>query len=143
MTNKIDKRKSYFVVFDTETANGLDDPIMYDLGFAVVDKKGTVYETNSLIIREVFYGMKDLMKSAYYADKIPNYEKEIANGQRKVVSLYEAKKIFQAVCKKYNVKACIAHNADLTIGQPQKHSVISQNQNTDFSFLTESNCGIQ
>ena len=111
MTQKIDRRKSYFVVFDTETANGLDDPIVYDLGFAVVDKKGTVYETNSLIIREVFYGMKDLMKSAYYADKIPKYEEEISNGQRKVVSLYEARKIFQDVCKKYNVKACIAHNA--------------------------------
>ena len=111
MTQKIDRRKSYFVVFDTETANGLDDPIVYDLGFAVVDKKGTVYETNSLIIREVFYGMKDLMKSAYYANKIPKYEEEISNGQRKVVSLYEAKKIFQDVCKKYNVKACIAHNA--------------------------------
>lgn len=111
MTQKIDRRKSYFVVFDTETANGLDDPIVYDLGFAVVDKKGTVYETNSLIIREVFYGMKDLMKSAYYANKIPKYEEEISNGQRKVVSLYEARKIFQDVCKKYNVKACIAHNA--------------------------------
>lgn len=111
MTQKIDRRKSYFVVFDTETANGLDDPIVYDLGFAVVDKKGTVYETNSLIIREVFYGMKDLMKSAYYANKIPKYEEEISNGQRKVVSLYEAKKIFQDVCKKYNVKACVAHNA--------------------------------
>ena len=111
MTQKIDRRKSYFVVFDTETANGLDDPIVYDLGFAVVDKKGTVYETNSLVIREVFYGMKDLMKSAYYANKIPKYEEEISNGQRKVVSLYEAKKIFQDVCKKYNVKACIAHNA--------------------------------
>lgn len=111
MTQKIDRRKSYFVVFDTETANGLDDPIVYDLGFAVVDKKGTVYETNSLIIREVFYGMKDLMKSAYYANKIPKYEEEISNGQRKVVSLYEARKIFQDVCKKYNVKACVAHNA--------------------------------
>lgn len=115
MTQKIDRRKSYFVVFDTETCNtgdnGFDDPIVYDLGFAVVDKKGTVYETNSLIIREVFYGMKDLMKSAYYANKIPKYEEEISNGQRKVVSLYEARKIFQDVCKKYNVKACVAHNA--------------------------------
>lgn len=115
MTERIDKRKNYYIVFDTETCNtgdnGFDDPIVYDLGFAVVDKKGTVYETNSLIIREVFYGMKDLMKSAYYANKIPKYEEEISNGQRKVVSLYEAKKIFQDVCKKYNVKACVAHNA--------------------------------
>lgn len=107
----IDKRVSYFAVFDTETANGLDDPIVYDFGFAIVDKRGKVYETRSLIIREVFYGMKDLMKSAYYAKKIPQYEREIEEGKREVVSLYQAKKIFQDACKKYGVKACIAHNA--------------------------------
>ena len=111
MTQKIDRRKSYYFVFDTETANGLDDPIMYDLGGAIVDKKGNVYETVSLIIDEVFNGMEDLMQSAYYAKKIPMYEKQIANGERKVVSLYEARKIFHDLCKKYNVKACIAHNA--------------------------------
>ena len=92
---KIDKRKSYFLVFDTETTNGLDDPIMYDLGGAVIDKKGKVYETFSLIIDEVFNGMKDLMQSAYYAKKIPMYEEQIAKGERKVVSMYEARKIFQ------------------------------------------------
>lgn len=108
---KIDRRKSYYIVFDTETANGLDDPIVYDLGGAVVDKKGKVYETFSLIINEVFYGMEDLMKSAYYAKKIPMYKEQIENKERKVVSLFEARKIFHALCKKYNVKACIAHNA--------------------------------
>lgn len=107
----IDRRKSYYIVFDTETANSLDDPIMYDLGFAVVDKKGNVYETYSLIVREVFYGMSGLMDTAYYANKLPKYHEEIAKGERKVVSLFEAKKIFNKVAKKYNVKACIAHNA--------------------------------
>ena len=107
----IDRRKNYYIVFDTETANSLDDPIMYDLGFAVVDKKGNVYETYSLIVREVFYGMSGLMDTAYYANKLPNYHEEIAKGERKVVSLFEAKKIFNEVAKKYNVKACIAHNA--------------------------------
>lgn len=108
---KIDRRKKYYIVFDTETANGLDDPIVYDLGFAVVDRKGNVYEKHSLIIREVFYGMKDLMKSAYYAKKIPMYYAQIANGERKVVSLYEARKIFVEVCEKYNINVAIAHNA--------------------------------
>ena len=107
----IDRRKNYYIVFDTETANGLDDPIVYDLGGAVVDKRGKVYETFSLIIKEVFYGMNDLMKSAYYAEKIPKYKEQIANGERKVVNLFEARKIFHFLCKKYNVKACIAHNA--------------------------------
>jgi DNA polymerase III epsilon subunit-like protein len=108
---KIDRRKNYYIVFDTETTNGLSDPIVYDLGFAIIDKKGNVYETHSLIIREVFYGMKDLMQSAYYANKIPKYKEQIANGERKVVSLFEARKIFSEVCEKYNVKVAIAHNA--------------------------------
>lgn len=111
MTTKIDRRKNYYVVFDTETANGFDDPIVYDLGFAVIDKKGNVYESYSFVIGDVFYGMKNLMKSAYYAEKIPMYKKDIKEGKRKVVSLYTAKKVFNGVCKKYNVKACIAHNA--------------------------------
>ena len=108
---KIDRRKKYYIVFDTETANGLDDPIVYDLGFAVVDRKGNVYEKHSLILREVFYGMKDLMKSAYYAKKIPMYYAQIANGERVVVSLYEAQKLFKEVCEKYNLNVAIAQNA--------------------------------
>lgn len=108
---KIDRRKNYYIVFDTEATNGLDDPIMYDLGFAVIDKKGNIYETHSLIIREVFYGMKDLMQSAYYAEKIPRYKKQIKVGERKVVSLFEAKRTLTETAKKYNVKAVIAHNA--------------------------------
>ena len=51
------------------------------------------------------------MAEAFFADKIPQYEKEIAEGTRKVVKLATAKKIFREVCEKYNVKACIAHNA--------------------------------
>ena len=108
---KIDKRKNYYMVFDTETANGLDDPIVYDLGFAVIDKKGKVYETHSLVIRDVFYEMNDLMQSAYYANKLPKYHEEIASGQRKVVSFYEAKRLFKEVCDRYNIKVAVAHNA--------------------------------
>ena len=107
----IDKRKSYYVTFDTETANGLDDPIVYDLGFAVVDKKGNVYEKHSFVIYETFCGMKDLMKSEYYADKLPQYKEQIESGERKLVRFSTAKKIFNEVCKKYNVKAIMAHNA--------------------------------
>ena len=64
---KIDKRRTYYLTIDTETANGLEDPIVYDIGGCIHDKKGNIYETFSFIIYETFYGMKDLMKSAYYA----------------------------------------------------------------------------
>lgn len=107
----IDKRISYYMVFDTETANTLDDPFVYDYGCAIVDKRGKVYETLSFIIDEVFNGMADLMQSAYYAKKIPMYKEQIAKGEREVVSYYEAKRRINALAKKWNIKACIAHNA--------------------------------
>lgn len=107
----IDKRKNYYLTVDTETANGLNDPIVYDLGGCVHDKKGNVEETFSFIIKEVFFGMKDLMQTAYYSKKIPQYLEDIKNGKRKVVSLAYAKRYINNLCKKYNTKAIIAHNA--------------------------------
>ena len=69
------------IVLDTETCpldkdfDGVSpfNMFVYDIGWAVVDKKGTVYETKSYINRDIFMDEKGLMKSAYYANKIPNY----------------------------------------------------------------------
>lgn len=115
----VDKRKHYIIVLDTETCNGimtneeldLSNSLVYDLGFAVVDKKGNVYESYSFVISEIFYGMKDVMASAYYANKIPQYEEDINKGTRKVVSLYEARKILIDTMKKYHTNTIAAHNA--------------------------------
>jgi len=99
----------YYIVLDTETTNSIDDPIVYDLGFAVVDIDGNVYETHSLAIREVITDKK-LMDSAYYAQKLPSYWEEIKAGQRTLCSWFEAKKLLASVCEKYNVKRIFAHN---------------------------------
>ena len=107
----MDRRKNYYIVFDTETTNGFDDPMVYDLGFAVIDKKGNVYEKYSFVNYDVFCGMKDLMKSAYYAEKIPMYQKQINNGERQLARFSTIRRKFYEVCKKYNVVAVIAHNA--------------------------------
>ena len=106
-----DKRKTYYLTIDTETANSLDDPIMYDIGGAIHDRKGNVEETFSFIIYDVFCADRALFDTAYYAEKRPMYEKQIAAGQRKIVSIYTARKYIAELCKKYNVKAIIAHNA--------------------------------
>lgn len=120
MEKKIDRRRTYLIMGDTETCNtrvdengklDMRDVLVYDFGFAVCDKHGRVYEKYSFIIREIFFGMKDLMKSAYYANKLPQYYEEIRNGQRKVVSLYEARKVLSDVMKKYNTNIFVAHNA--------------------------------
>lgn len=109
--NPIDRRKAYYLTIDTETANSLDDPFVYDIGGAIHDKNGKVYETFSFVIYETFVVCADLMKSAYYADKIPQYEIELANGSRRMARWNTARKVIAKLCEKYNVKAIIAHNA--------------------------------
>lgn len=107
----MDKRKNYYLVLDTETANTMDDPLCYDIGGCIVDKKGNVYESFSYVIYEIFCLCGDLMRSAYYANKIPMYRKQIENGDRRIVRFETARKTIADLCRKYNIKAIIAHNA--------------------------------
>lgn len=108
--NKIDRRKAYYLTIDTETANTIDCPIVFDIGGAIHDKRGEVLETFSFIVREVFYGMPHLMETCYYQSKLPAYHAQIAEGSRKVVSWYEVKRHISELCALYNVRAIIAHN---------------------------------
>lgn len=108
---KIDKRIAYYMTIDTETANGTDYPLVYDLGLAIHDKRGKVYETRSLVIADIYCGERELMKTAYYAKKLPKYEVALKSGEREMVSIFTARKIVRELCAKYNVKAIIAHNS--------------------------------
>ena len=108
---KIDKRIAYYMTIDTETANGTDFPLVYDLGLAIHDKRGKVYETRSLVIADIYCGERELMKTAYYAQKLPKYEVALKSGEREMVSIFTARKIVRELCVKYNVKAIIAHNS--------------------------------
>lgn len=107
---KIDKRKSYFLTIDTETANNIDNPIVFDIGGAIHDKQGNVMETFSFIVKEVFYGMPDLMAECFYQSKLPMYRAQIKQGSRQVKSWYEVRAHIHNLCNKYSVKAIIAHN---------------------------------
>lgn len=99
-----------YIVIDTETTNSLDDPICYDVGFAVVDALGAVIESYSYVVADIFLD-KDLMASAYFADKIPQYWEDIKSGKRKLRRFKTIKAIFADVVKQYDIKVVLAHNA--------------------------------
>lgn len=110
MENKLDRRKRFYLMVDTEAANGLDNPYVYDIGVAVIDSKGNVYDTRSVLIYDIFIKERELMKSAYYANKIGMYEEQYRLGLRKMVRYYEARKMIAELCEKYNIKIVMAHN---------------------------------
>jgi len=115
----IDRRKHYIVVLDTETCpldrdfKGVSpyNMFVYDIGWAVVDKKGTVYETKSYVNKEIFYDESSLMKSSYYANKLPQYKEDIKNGKRVVANWNDIRKDLAETLKKYNTNTVCAHNA--------------------------------
>ena len=72
-----------YIALDTETTNSIDDPICYDLGWAVVDSNGEIYDSFSFVVADVFLD-SEIMESAYFKDKIPQYWEEIKNGKNKI-----------------------------------------------------------
>ena len=120
----MDKRIKYYMGLDTETCNGivtkddkldLSQSLVYDIGWAICDKRGNVYKTRSFVLYETFVGMKDVMTSAYYAEKIPNYWNEIQSGQRKLVSIWTAWKAFKDDLKEFGITNVFAHNAGFDV----------------------------
>lgn len=101
----------YTIVLDTETANSLDDPFCYDIGWAVVDlSTSEIVKTESYAVAEIFLD-KELMNSAYFADKIPSYWEEIKFGNRKLARLQTIRRTLNADCKTFAINQIYAHNA--------------------------------
>ena len=73
------------MVIDTETANTpkiegklfSDDGQVYDACFRVINDAGETLEVIPVINRDVFIMMRQAMSEAYFADKIPQYWRDI------------------------------------------------------------------
>lgn len=129
-------KKKFIMVLDTETCNGymvdgkldLSDSLVYDIGFTVIDKKGNIYCQKSLAIGDILCGESELMRTAYYAEKIPQYWKDIKAGKRELVSFLHARNIVKEVMEQYNISTVSAHNARFDVNA----------LNTTIRYLTKS-----
>lgn len=102
--------ETLFLVVDTETTNSIDDPFAYDVGFAVVKATGEVLEAHSYVVADIFLD-KDLMASAYFADKIPQYWEDIKSGKRVLRRFKTIRSILRDVVAQYGIRYVVAHNA--------------------------------
>lgn len=117
--NKIDRRRHYVLVVDTETANTIQDGdkldmsnvLVYDCGWQVVDTHGTVYAEASYVNRDIFVYERELMRTAYYAHKIPQYVADIRAGRRIMANTFEIRRAMLADMEKYGICEVVAHNA--------------------------------
>ena len=92
---KIDKRKKYYLILDCETATlpyaakyneeqkkniSIAKPLIYDLGWQVIDRKGKIYKRKSFVISEIF-SVPQIFNTAYYAYKRPIYLERLKKGE--------------------------------------------------------------
>ena len=118
---KIDKRKNYYIVLDTEGL-GLNDhkkkvygrQRSYDVGYVIVDKKGTIIKMFNALTKEIF-GDSELMATAYFANKIPLYEYMIDNKEVKEKMFVKIVNEIKRDLKKYNIKGILAYNVNYDI----------------------------
>lgn len=107
-----------FIVLDTEATNtGKADrgrfgvgAQVYDLGYVVADASGAVYYHNNIIVADTFNDAA-LMRSAYYADKMPQYYQALAQGTAKLMNMRDALKTLRGDIRTYDVKSVWAYNA--------------------------------
>ena len=115
--------KALYMVYDTEVCNcpKIDGQLdvangqVYDLGIQIIDKDGYIYDEYSIVNGDVFWGMPEAMREAYFADKRPQYVADILAGKRKVLNTWQMYKLVRNLCEEYNIKACVAHNARFDI----------------------------
>lgn len=95
INNKIDRRKKYYLILDCETATlpyasnfeetqkkniAIAKPLIYDLGWQVIDRNGNIYKRKSFIISEIF-SVPQVFNTAYYAHKRPIYLERLKKGE--------------------------------------------------------------
>ena len=93
--NKYDKRRKYYIVLDCETAAlpeainydgeerkniAIAKPLIYDLGWKVIDAQGRTYARKNYLISEIF-SVPAIFDTAYYASKRCIYLEKLEKGE--------------------------------------------------------------
>lgn len=136
------KMNEYLLVLDTETADSVERPLPYDLGYKIFNRKNEIVAVRSFCIYEIYVEQKELMRSAYYADKLPQYEEELKEGKRKLVKLFTARKIILEDMERYKINRIYAYNMNFdsrALNNDQKF-VTNNRYKYFFPYGTEFRC---
>lgn len=111
------KKKLFYLVLDCETAtlpfaNEIADndperkkriaiarPLIYDIGWTIVDRSGTIHDKKQFLIAEIF-SVPTVFNTAYYAEKRPIYLDMLKRGKTTIKPWQEAIEILIEDMKK-------------------------------------------
>lgn len=99
---KLIMTKKWYLVLDTETATlpfsddisenakekqriAIAKPLVYDLGYVIVDRNGNRKVSRNFLIQETFF-VPNVFNTAYYKNKRPMYMEKLKNGEIEVAT---------------------------------------------------------
>lgn len=109
MNTKFDRRRKYYLVLDCETATlpyasnyegsarqkiAIAKPLIYDIGWQVIDRRGNIYAKRNFLITEIF-SVPSVFNTAYYKDKKPLYLNKLKNSEITLVNWATAMEYLQ------------------------------------------------
>lgn len=106
----INMKKLKYLVLDCETAGNdftmkytaeqrktinVIKSLIYDIGWAIIDRQGNVYKKRSFLVSEVFC-VPSVFNTAYYAEKRPQYLDMLHNGEIEIKGWNEIAALLEA-----------------------------------------------
>lgn len=111
---------SYRIVLDTETCPYdetvetvlASNQLPYDISWIVVNDDGEVFEQRRFAVAETFLEEKELLKNAFFADKIPSYWEQIKRNECELKKFANIRKQLIADVQHYFITEIYAFNSD-------------------------------
>ena len=108
-------KKNVYAIIDTETANGLKNPLCYDVAVIVFDKKGIELFRKNWLVSNVWNNER-MFKTAYYAWKRPLYD----NIEKEIVNTYTFISEMNDIMNNYQVNFLLAYNLKFDLNSINK-----------------------
>ena len=119
------RKAELFLVLDCETATlpfvanlnltpkqkqkvAIAKPLIYDIGWQVIDRKGRIYSQHSFLIQETFF-VPQVFNTAYYREKRPIYMDRFSKGEIVAITWEQAMAILESDLS--YCSTCFAYNS--------------------------------
>lgn len=101
--------KNNITILDTETTGDFSSPLIYDIGWVVLDKELNISIVKEYLVEEVFT-TNFLMNTAFYASKRPKYNERVAQGEIELLPFRDIINELMSDMKKHGAKVLSAYN---------------------------------
>ena len=108
-------KKNVYAIIDTETANGLKNPLCYDVAVIIFDKKGIELFRKNWLVSNVWNNER-MFKTAYYAWKRPLYD----NIETEITNTYTFISELNTILEQYAVNYLLAYNLKFDLNSINK-----------------------